>query len=367
MAAFLDNLRRVYSFAELQEHFFGEVEAGAHCADGASLVAQKRCRNGSARRVPVSKKDAPWQRMLDGCINMVNTIQDEQSRDGRYFRRRFRMPYILFQALIKLILDEQWFTGFGADGRGRKDCTGNLGASLHVKVLSVLRVLGRGVTFDECYDGSGCGEESTRSFFHLFVAQFAQRLYPHVCNPPRSVEDITLATSSYELLGLGCAIGSTDCTHILLGNCPHKFRICCTGKEGSPTLAYSLTCSHQRKIYHCSPGFFGAKNDKYISKLDSFISAVGQESIYTNFEWKMDVTDTATVQRKGVYLICDGGYHKWPHMICGLKVCSALVHLLHFYSVKLTHTCSTLLNNGIRFGLFKWSQCARMWNALLEF
>jgi hypothetical protein len=119
---------------------------------------------------------------------------------------------------------------------------------------------------------------------------------------------------------MGPAIGSTDCTHIDLGNCPNKFKIICSGKSGKPTMAYSLTCSHSRKIYHCSAGFFGSKNDKYISKLDNYITAVGRKSIYTNFEWTLDVTDTTTVQEKGVYLICDGGYHKWPHMICGLKV-----------------------------------------------
>jgi hypothetical protein len=119
---------------------------------------------------------------------------------------------------------------------------------------------------------------------------------------------------------MGPAIGSTDCTHIELGNCPTKFKISCSGKSGKPTMAYSLTCSHSRKIYHCSAGFFGSKNDKYISKLDNYITAVGRKSIYTNFEWTLDVTEDTTVQEKGVYLICDGGYHKWPHMICGLKV-----------------------------------------------
>jgi hypothetical protein len=149
---------------------------------------------------------------------------------------------------------------------------------------------------------------------------------------------------------MGPAIGSTDCTHIDLGNCPNKFKIICTGKSGKPTMAYSLTCSHSRKIYHCSAGFFGSKNDKYISKLDHFITAVGRKSIYTNFEWTLDVTDTTTVQEKGVFLICDGGYHKWPHMICGLKVllktlCSSLLLTSHVF-------CSTLRKNGTRFGQF---------------
>jgi hypothetical protein len=77
----------------------------------------------------------------------------------------------------------------------------------------------------------------------------------------------------------------------------------------------------------------GANNDKHISKLDSFITAVGELEIYKNFEWTMDVTDTTTVQRKGVFLICDGGYHKWAHMICGLKHTSQQWHSL--WSIQL--------------------------------
>ena len=122
----------------------------------------------------------------------------------------------------------------------------------------------------------------------------------------RTIQEIIDATTIFQSLGMGPAIGSTDCTHIDLGNCPNKFKVSCTGKSGKPTMAYSLTCSHSRKIYHCSAGFFGSKNDKYISKLDNFITAVGRKSIYTDFEWTLDVDDTTTVQQKGVFLICDG-------------------------------------------------------------
>ena len=85
-------------------------------------------------------------------------------------------------------------------------------------------------------------------------------------------------------------------------------------------MAYSVTSDHARKILFCSPGFMGTKNDKHISKLDSFITAVKELEIYRDFEWTMDVSETSTEERKGVFLICDGGYHKWRHMICGLKV-----------------------------------------------
>jgi hypothetical protein len=280
----------------------------------------KLCRNGCKRRRPVPKQDAPWQKMLDDFVKGENTIGEPNSRDGKYFRRRFRMPYTLFCALIEVILTEGWFPKFSSNGEGPMDCTKNRGASLHVKVLSVLRVLGRGVVFDECFDGSGCGEESIRVFFHLFTAKCSASMFASVVKPPRTDAEVSDATRVYQMLGMGPAVGSTDCTHIELGNCPNNFKISCTGKSGKPTLSYSLTCSHQRKILHVTCGFAGSKNDKHISRLDSFITAVGADSIYRNFEWTLDVTETTTVQRQGVYLICDGGYHKWGHMICGLKV-----------------------------------------------
>lgn len=48
---------------------------------------------------------------------------------------------------------------------------------LQVKFLSVLRVLGRGICFDELYDGSGLSESVTSRFFHRFVAIFADRFF----------------------------------------------------------------------------------------------------------------------------------------------------------------------------------------------
>ena len=328
----MDQLRQIFTPEELAKEFFEESDSHPE-VEAEHVLKGKKCRNGLKRKKPVKKKDAPWQRMLDMNQESMNSIHDEASRDGKYFRRRFRMPFSLFSSLIKVMLDEQWFPRYGSKGEGPMDCTKTAGASLQVKVLSCLRVLGRGVVFDECFDGSGCGEESIRVFFHNFVFIFSRRLFSHVIKPPTTVEEIASCTGIYQSLGMGPAVGSTDCTHISLGNCPNRFKVSCTGKSGKPTMAYSLTCSHSRKIFYVSAGFMGAHNDKHISKLDSFITAVGELEIYKNFEWTMDVTDTSTVQRKGVFLICDGGYHKWAHMICGLKHTSQQWHSL--WSIQL--------------------------------
>ncbi len=128
------------------------------------------------RRVWEPKANAPWQKMLDKA-EAAKGVSDPDSIDGRYFRRRFRIPYSMFKALIKTILDDAWFPGdFEADGQGKRCSVGIRGASLQVKVLSVLRVLGRGVCFDELYDGSGLSESVLSTFYHRFLSVFCQRL-----------------------------------------------------------------------------------------------------------------------------------------------------------------------------------------------
>jgi hypothetical protein len=143
---------------------------------GVMMIKPKRTR---LRRKLEAKANAPWQRMLDKAEE-VNGASRPDSIDGRYFRRRFRIPYEMFKALIKTILDDAWFPGdFEADGKGKCCSVGIRGASLQVKVLSVLRVLGRGVCFDELYDGSGLSESVLSTFYHRFLSIFCQRYQQH--------------------------------------------------------------------------------------------------------------------------------------------------------------------------------------------
>jgi hypothetical protein len=248
-----------------------------------------------------------------------NNVADELSADGRYFRRRFRLPYALFESLIKVMLDDNWFpSAYEANGRGKLDSCGIRGCSLQVKVLSVLRVLGRGVCFDELYDGSGCSESMMSRFFHEFLIIFNDRLFHCSVKAPATQNEVSKLEKIYGFLGMAGAIGSTDCTHIALGKCPVHWRNSCVGKEGFPTVSYSMTCDHTRRIMACSGGFPGTYNDKTISRYDSLITAVGSDKLFTDFEYQIQ-TEQGLETRKGAHLICDGGYHHWNHMICGFK------------------------------------------------
>lgn len=281
----------------------------ARSDERAQRYNSKRARD-SSRRLSAfitSKQDAPWQRMLDMNKTGRNTIHVESTADGKYFRRRFRCPYNLFESLIATMLHDKWFLGFGPNGEGRMNAIrleSQRGASLQVMVLSCLRVLGRGVAFDECFDGSGCKEECIRVFFHQFCPMFVKKLMPCTVRPPLTAGEVAEQVQIYQKLGMGGAIGSTDCTHFALGKCSSKISVLCTGKEGFPTLAYSMTSSHSRKIIFCSGGFFGSRNDKAISKHDGFIESIRTLPLYTQFEWKMNVDEVST-QVCMLALCCD--------------------------------------------------------------
>ncbi len=103
----------------------------------------------------------------------------------------------------------------------------------------------------------------------------------------------------YDMLGMPGAVGSTDCTHIPLGKCPVSWRNSCIGKEGFPTLSYSMTCDHTRKIMHCTGGFPGSYNDKTIARYDAFITDVGQNKIFTDFTYNIR-TNRGDIEQKGV-------------------------------------------------------------------
>lgn len=301
-------------------------------SDCASVVPVTTIRRRVRKSIADSKPkcEAPWQVMLDDAAAGRNSISKEETRDGMYFRRRFRVPYELFLALMTCILEERWFSGFEDDGRGKLDATRDerrRGASLQVKVLSTLRILGRGNVFDECFDGSGCSESLIAAFFHDFLSRFVGRLFKCCVCPPADSVELGVHMKIYQRLGLSGACGSTDVTHIGLGKCPRNWQNSCTGKSGKPTLAYSVTCSHSRKIFYCSPGFEGSKNDKTISKYDAFIDIVRSDDMYTTAEWPLR-TAAGVETRTGAYLICDGGYHKWYEMVCGLKHTSSVPHSL---------------------------------------
>ena len=249
-----------------------------------------------------------WGRML-----LNDRVKDPSDRKGgKLFRRRFRVPFPLFEELVQTTRDSKLFV----EGN---DCTGKAAAPLELKILAVLRVLGRGYCFDGVEELTLISAESLRIFFRKFCCLFARDNFAKYCNPPNTKEEIEKTMGIYERMGLPGCIGSTDCVHIRWERCPAGDRTNHKGKEGYPTLSYEVTVDHTKKIIAATEGHPGCRNDKTIVKFDGFVTSIHDGNIYSDTTYKLKTSKGNIIEEKGSYLITDGGCHKWRCLQCPMK------------------------------------------------
>lgn len=249
-----------------------------------------------------------WGRML-----LNERIKDPADRKGgKLFRLRFRVPYPLFEKMVEMTRESGWFTE-------APNCTGIPGAPLELKILAVLRVLGRGYCFDGVEELSLISAESLRVFFRKFVLLFSQEYFSKYCGHPKTPEEIQKVMGVFTQLGLPGCIGSTDCVHFRWERCPSGERSCHKGKEGYPTLSYEVTVDHTKRIIAATAGHPGARNDKTIVRFDGFVTQIHNGELYADVPYDVCNEDGTVTQEKGLYLIVDGGYHKWKCLQCPFK------------------------------------------------
>jgi len=190
---------------------------------------------------------------------------------------------------------------------------------IELKILGVLRRLGRGGCFDDAWDGSGIDQETNRIFFHKFCKLFSEEFFSMYVKPPTTPEEIERVTRIYKLLGFPGAVGSVDCVHIKWDKCPFGLRSSCKGKEGFPTLSYEVSVDHTKRILSATRSHYGARNDKTIVKYDEHIMNIHNGDLYSDCSYVLYNADGSVAFIRGLYMICDGGYHKWRSMQCPLK------------------------------------------------
>jgi hypothetical protein len=224
------------------------------------------------------------------------------------FRDRFRFPYAMYESLVKACKGDDMF------GSSTLDASFQEKVPIELKILGVLRVLARGVCFDEVAEYCNTKPEIHRVFFHLFCIKFIAK-YRHVhIVAPTTDSEISHSLRMYERLGFPGCVGSVDCTHIPWDRCPAEYRSIYVGKEGFPKIAYEVTCDHTHKILSVTPGHYGGRTDLTIVKFDGFINSLRRNSVYCNKTYMLEDIHGVRVESKGVYVICDNGYHRrWSH------------------------------------------------------
>jgi Plant transposon protein len=239
-------------------------------------------------------------------------VSEAGSRLGKIFRRRFRVPFAVFLNLLNKT-EELGFIDH------RSDITGRYCVPLGSKLLGVLRVLGRGVCFDDIAELAGGSEEMHRVFFHKWCKLFSHRFFDEHVYPPRTAEEVHRNMAVYRRLGLNGAIGSTDCTHVRWERCPYSIANVCTGKEGFATLAYHATVNHHLEIMALQTSKYGSYNDQTICRYDEFIHKIRSGVVYADVKYDLYDSEGRLVEHTSPYIIADGGFLKWRALICGYK------------------------------------------------
>ena len=245
-------------------------------------------------------------------IFMQRNLTDLNSRDGKNFRLRFTVPFQVFQQL--LVYAEAWFPQKEYDVCGRET------TPIFLKLLGTLRMLGKGCSWDLLYELSGVSAEVHRRWTHKFLEKFSNELYPVYVHGPRNAGELAQVTNLYAVSGFPGCVGSTDCVHIRWDMCPapwvSNFR---NGKHSYASIAYEMTVDHTKRFQSTTIGHYGTTSDKTIVKFDGFVTEVKTKEFFTEAEFKLQVDKNKWITEKGVYLLVDGGYHKWRIMQCPLK------------------------------------------------
>ena len=198
------------------------------------------------------------------------------------------------------------------------DATGKPAKPLYLKLLAVLRVLGRGECFDSCCEDTNISAEALRVFFHWWIDKFVETTFQFEIREPIG-EEINVVMKEFADVGIPGAVGSADCAHVRWDKCPAKFYSYFKGKEPYASIAYEVTVTHKKRIIAVSSGHYGSMNDKTIVRFDDFICRIKDKRLYDDIEFELYSAEGGVVKEKGLYLIVDGGYHKWRVLQCPYK------------------------------------------------
>ncbi len=239
------------------------------------------------------------------------------------FRLRFRLPYDKFEELAESLehVDcfKRWHNGPVNASRVRS-------APIPLLVLTSLRYLGRGLTFDDLEEGSWCNGDVIRVFFHKFVQHGSTALYDKYIRSPVTHADALLHTEEYKVAGFPGAVGSTDATHILIERLQSRFRQSHVGFKMSHTARRdNVTVNHRRQILSSTRGHPARWNDKTLATFDDFMQKINDVTILNDslFElYDFDDDNAGVVIKRtyrGAWLLVDNGYHSWPTTVPPIK------------------------------------------------
>jgi hypothetical protein len=151
-------------------------------------------------------------------------LGDVTTKAGKLFRRRFRVPFPLFELIVVKCKEANVFE-IKSESRVR--------IPLELKVLMCLRILGRGNCCDEIAELSESFESSVLALFKTFVRNFVVAFYDVFIVFPTGPA-LQRVMNVYARAGAPGAVSSMDCTHLYWRQCPCGCQTFAPAKKAGP-------------------------------------------------------------------------------------------------------------------------------------
>ena len=180
-------------------------------------------------------------------------------------------------------------------------------------VLTALYRLGSGNSYRHCRSNTYISVSEIRKFFNLFLDAIFEMRDDYVYLP-RDITELRHLMRDYDEQGLPGCTGSMDVVHVKWSRCPTGDHNRAKGKAGYPTIGFECITNFQRRIIGIFGPQFGTRNDTEIVKVDTNVHHIRTEW-YKDVRWSYYNEHGRVLFDRGVYLICDNGYHRWPTSI----------------------------------------------------
>jgi hypothetical protein len=161
-----------------------------------------------------------------------------------------------------------------------------------------------------------CGicTSEVRKFFYIFIEALVDMKDEYIYIP-WNITKMQRISRHYNAAGLPGCVGSMDVVHVKWANCPTGDHNHAKGKEGYPTLAFQCLAYFNCRVMAIYGPQFGSCNDKDILKHDDNVRAIRFKRLFTNSMWKYYNANGNVKSERGMYLICDNWYLRWPTSI----------------------------------------------------
>ena len=137
------------------------------------------------REIDVSDPNALWKTTWGRMLQDAR-MKDPYSWMARKFRRRFRVPYVLFLLIVKKCKDASIF--------------GATKIPYEFRVMVALWILGRGSCADDVNEMSSIGESTCNFIFHQFCHGFVDTYYDDYVYFPEE-EELEFVEKAYTKFG----------------------------------------------------------------------------------------------------------------------------------------------------------------------